>query len=155
MFLCVTGCGRISGCGGNGWHPGVPVSASCTCLWHSVFGSRRAHVILIRERCACGCDLALVTIGTTTVIERYAARWSIEVAFEDARQAFGTGQARNRTAGPVRRTVPWCLRAFGDRPWIRSRTGHRVAAWPVGGAARRVGTAARVSPHGRRDPQAI
>ena len=41
--------------------------------------------------------MALVTTdpgaGLTQVIERYAARWSIEVAIEDARQVFGAGQA--------------------------------------------------------------
>ena len=34
-----------------------------------------------------------------TVIERYAARWSIEVAIEDAKQLFGTGQAYEALAG--------------------------------------------------------
>jgi len=44
-----------------------------------------------------------------TVIERYAAKWAIEVAIEDAKQLFGTGQARNRTAVAVERTVPFML----------------------------------------------
>jgi hypothetical protein len=43
------------------------------------------------------------------VIERYASRWSIEVTIEDARQVFGAGQARNRTARVVERTVPFQL----------------------------------------------
>ncbi len=41
------------------------------------------------------------------VIERYAARWSIETAIEDAKQVFGTGQARNRAARAVERSVPF------------------------------------------------
>ena len=41
------------------------------------------------------------------VIERYASRWSIEVAIQDSKQIFGTGQARNRTARAVERTVPF------------------------------------------------
>ena len=41
------------------------------------------------------------------MIERYAASWSIEIAIEDAKQVFGTGQARNRTAAAVERTVPF------------------------------------------------
>lgn len=40
------------------------------------------------------------------VIERYAARWSIEVAIEDAKQTTGVGQARNRLHRAVQRTVP-------------------------------------------------
>jgi SRSO17 transposase len=37
------------------------------------------------------------------------SRWSIEVAIEDAKQLLGTGQARNRTAAAVERTVPFQL----------------------------------------------
>ena len=50
--------------------------------------------MLIRDRSAASYDLALVTTNTAAtaaqVIERYAARWSIEVAIEDARQAIAT-----------------------------------------------------------------
>ena len=41
------------------------------------------------------------------VIERYAARRAIEVAIEDAKQLSGAGQARNRTARAVERTIPF------------------------------------------------
>ena len=58
-------------------------AAALTCLWYSVFGSRPVQVVLIRDRSASGCDLALVTTDTAAtavqVIERYASRWSIEV----------------------------------------------------------------------------
>ena len=43
------------------------------------------------------------------MIERYAARWSIEVAIEDAKQTTGVGQARNRLPTAVERTVPFEL----------------------------------------------
>jgi DDE superfamily endonuclease len=84
-----------------------------TCLWYSVTGTKPVTVILIRDKHKTGYDIALVTtekdpeIGR--VIERYAARWAIEVAIEDAKQLFGTGQARNRTARAVERTVPFML----------------------------------------------
>ncbi len=88
-------------------------AAVVTCLWHSVFGIRHVRVVLVRDRSASGYDLALVTTDLDAtpaqVIERYAARWSIEVAIEDAKQEFGAGQARNRTADAVRRTVPFQL----------------------------------------------
>jgi hypothetical protein len=82
-----------------------------TCLWYSVFGSRPVQVVLIRDTSATGYDLALVTTdpdaSPAQVIERYAARWSIEVAIEESKQVFGTGQARNRAARAVERTVPF------------------------------------------------
>ncbi|MGE5285934.1 MAG: transposase [Micromonosporaceae bacterium] len=84
-----------------------------TCLWYSVTGTVPVTVILIRDKSKKGYDLALVTTekapDTARVIERYAARWAIEVAIEDAKQLFGTGQARNRTAAAVERTVPFML----------------------------------------------
>ncbi len=84
-----------------------------TCLWYSVTGTVPVTVILIRDKSKTGCDFALVTTekdpGIARVIERYAARWAIEVAIEDAKQLFGTGQARNRTAAAVERTIPFML----------------------------------------------
>jgi hypothetical protein len=89
-------------------------AAAITCLWHGVFGARRAQVILIRDKARPGgYDLALATTDLTAspaaVIERYASRWSIEVAVEDAKQVFGAGQARNRTPAAVHRTIPFTL----------------------------------------------
>ena len=91
----------------------VTQAAVITCLWYSVFGTRQVQVVLIRDRSATGYDLALVTTDPNAtaaqVIERYASRWRIEVAIEDAKQVYGTGQARNRTACAVERTVPFML----------------------------------------------
>ena len=90
--------------------------AAATCLWYSVFGSRPVTIVLIRDKSRAGCDLALVTTGRDAtmaqVIERYASRWSIEVAIEDSKQLFGAGQARNphrprgRAHCPVRDRLP-------------------------------------------------
>jgi hypothetical protein len=88
-------------------------ASALTCLWYSVTGTRPVTVILIRDKSRTGYDIALVTTekdpDIARVIERYAARWAIEVAIEDAKQLFGTGQARNRTARAVERTVPFML----------------------------------------------
>ena len=57
--------------------------------------------------------MALVTTDldatAAEIVERYAARWSIEVAIEDAKQLGGVGQARNRVEQAVKRTVPFGL----------------------------------------------
>ncbi|MBV9384556.1 MAG: transposase [Streptosporangiaceae bacterium] len=88
-------------------------AVAVTCLWPSVFGTRPVTVVLIRDKPATGYDLALITTDAAAspaqVIHRYAARWSIEVAIEDSKQIFGAGQARNRTARAVERTVPFQL----------------------------------------------
>jgi hypothetical protein len=88
-------------------------AAAVTCLWYYVTGTRRVTVVLIRDKSRTGFDLALVTTdpgaGPAAVIERYASRWAVEVAIEDSKQVFGCGQARNRTAAAVERSLPFQL----------------------------------------------
>jgi hypothetical protein len=90
--------------------------AETVCLWYGTYRSRAVRVVLVREpgsTTKAGHDLALVTTDLDSpaaeIVARYAARWSIEVAFEDARQHTGTGEARNRTTAAVERTVPFGL----------------------------------------------
>jgi hypothetical protein len=96
-----------------GQHATVTI-ADTICLWYGVYRSRAVRVIVLRDQhTTTGYDLALITTDLTStaeaVIERYAARWSIEVAIEDAKQITGVGQARNRTPKAVQRTVPFGL----------------------------------------------
>jgi hypothetical protein len=88
--------------------------ADTICLWYGVYRSRAVRVILLRDTdTTTGYDLALITTDLTTpaaaIVERYADRWSIEVAIEDAKQLTGVGEARNRTPTAVERTVPFGL----------------------------------------------
>jgi hypothetical protein len=107
--------------------------AACafTCLWYSVTGTAPVTVILIRDKSKTGYDIALVTTekdpDIACVIERYAARWAIEVAIEDAKQLFGTGQARNRTARAVERTVPFMLACQALAACWYATAGHHPA----------------------------
>jgi hypothetical protein len=90
--------------------------AETACLWYGTYRSRAVRVILVREpgsTAKAGHDLALVSTDLDSpaaeIVARYATRWSIEVAFEDARQHTGVGEARNRTTSAVERTVPFGL----------------------------------------------
>jgi Transposase DDE domain len=127
-------------------------AAAITCLWPSVSGTRPVTVVLIRDRSTTGYDLALVTTDTAAsaaqVIERYASRWSIEAAIEDARQVFGAGQARNRTARAVERTVPFQLACQAIATCWYATAGHDSAD-VADHRARAPGTPARPS---RRPP---
>lgn len=66
--------------------------------------------MLVRDRAKTEYDIALVSTDlhatAAQIVERYAARWSTEVAIEDAKHNVGVGQARNRTRRAVERTVP-------------------------------------------------
>lgn len=106
-------------------------AAAFTCLWYSVTGAAPVTVILIRDKSKTGYDLALVTTQQNPeivqVIERYAARWAIEVAIEDAKQLFGAGQARNRTARAVERAVPFMLACQAITVCWYATAGHHPA----------------------------
>jgi DDE superfamily endonuclease len=84
--------------------------AEVTCLWYGCLRARTVRVIISRDDDG---DLALVTTDLRTpaaaLIERYAARWSIEQAFYDVRNVLGGGQARNRVRAAVERTVPFAM----------------------------------------------
>jgi hypothetical protein len=87
---------------------------SLVCLWHTVFGAQPVRVVLVRPvGVPDGYELAVVSTDLaatpTQLVERYAARWQVEVCFEESRQVMGVGQARNRTPAAVERTVPFGL----------------------------------------------
>jgi SRSO17 transposase len=84
--------------------------AEITCLWYGCLDTATVRVILARDTTG---DLALVSTDLATapalLIQRYAARWSIEQAFADARNVLGAGEARNRVRRAVERTVPFAM----------------------------------------------
>jgi hypothetical protein len=87
---------------------------SLVCLWPTVLGAQPVRVVLVRSPGAPdGYEPALVSTALDAMpaelVERYSTRWSVEVLFEEARQVAGVGQARNRTAKAVQRTVPFGL----------------------------------------------
>jgi hypothetical protein len=88
--------------------------AAVTCLWYHVHRTRPVRVVLVREHGhQRGYDLALVStdLGVTPagLVERYSARWAIEVTFLESKHLVGVGQARNRRRLAVQRTVPFGL----------------------------------------------
>jgi len=90
--------------------------AEVRCLWYGVYRCQAVRVLLVRDpgsTAKAGYDLALISTDPHTpadhLVARYAARWAIEVAFEDAKQLTRVGQARNRTPRAVERTVPFGL----------------------------------------------
>lgn len=81
-------------------------------LWYSVFGASAVQVMIVRELSDTeGYRIALITTdvkaAASAIVARYADRWSIEVAFQDAKHVVGVGEARNRVKRAVERTVPF------------------------------------------------
>jgi hypothetical protein len=82
------------------------------CLWGPLGPETPVRVILVADtEKASGYQIALITtdLGATPaeIVERYAQRWPIEVCFEEGKELFGVGDARNRTQQAVERTVPF------------------------------------------------
>jgi len=85
-----------------------------TCLWYRSHRDRPLTVLLVRDPSSKEpYELALISTdldaSSVELVERFACRWSIEVAFEDAKQLVGVGEARNRTEQAVKRTAPFGL----------------------------------------------
>jgi SRSO17 transposase len=86
--------------------------ATIDCLWGPLGPDTPARVILVQDTSKPpGYQLALITTdlhaSAAEIVERYADRWPIEVAFEEGKELFGVGHARNRTRKAVERTVPF------------------------------------------------
>jgi hypothetical protein len=101
--------------------------AETRCQWHGLWKDLPVRAILLREGSRYY-DLALITTDLTTpaaqVIARYAARWGIEMVFQQCREHLGVGQARNRTPRAVARTVPFGLTAYTLTIVWYARHGH-------------------------------
>ena len=91
------------------------MQASATAaLWHGSFGTAPGRLVLVKEPgSARPCDLAIFTLDTAAspgaVIERYAWRWPIEPSNAAGKQIMGVGEACNRVAAAVERTVPFAF----------------------------------------------
>lgn len=82
------------------------------CLWYGALGPTEVVLVLVKDSTKlCGYQLALLSsdrgAAEEALVSRYADRWSIEVAFEEAKHIAGVGQARNRAERAVERTVPF------------------------------------------------
>ena len=82
------------------------------CLWEPLGPDTPVRVIIVKDDTKpCGYQLALITTDPTAapaeIVERYSDRWPIEVCFEEGKELFGVGDARNRTRKAVERTVPF------------------------------------------------
>ena len=104
------------------------------CLWYDTWRTDTVRVILLRDTTrTSGYDLALVTTERTAtpeeIIARYAARWSIEVTFFDAREhprgraspqpgAQGRGADRPLRVVLLQPAHPLVPRGLSESPYI-------------------------------------
>jgi DDE superfamily endonuclease len=80
--------------------------------WWQAWRLAPTRAVAVRDRrVADQIDLVLLCsdpkLAPARIVEIYARRWSIEVAFRDAKQLVGVGEAQNRTRCAVERTAPF------------------------------------------------
>jgi hypothetical protein len=147
-----------------------------SCLWYRSHHDRPLTTLLVRDPSSKEpYELALISTdldaSSVELVERFACRWSIEVAFEDAKQLVGVGEARNRTELAVKRTAPFGLLCMSltivwyavnghsptdvaehraRAPWYRTKTNPSTADMLA--KLRRTIIAAQYSPGPLRDP---
>jgi hypothetical protein len=88
--------------------------AVCDALWYGSFKDAEALLVLVRDPGSATSkpyDLGIFSTdrdaSPAALVERYAGRWSIEPSNASGKQLMMVGDARNRTASAVERTVPF------------------------------------------------
>jgi SRSO17 transposase len=86
---------------------------SCMALWYNSAGTRPLRIVVVRDPtgrrrddCFFSTDLSL---SPQAILELFAMRWPLEVAFHNAKQCLGLEDPQNRTPRSVERTAPLAL----------------------------------------------
>lgn len=89
------------------WHK------TCIALWYNSAGTRPLRIVAVRDPsgrrrddCFFSADLSL---SPKAVLELFAQRWPLEVAFYNTKQFLGLEDPQNRTPNAVQRTAPLAL----------------------------------------------
>jgi DDE superfamily endonuclease len=125
--------------------PVTPLVFGCTALWYGALRDQPVRIVIVRDPSGRRRDEAFfctdLTVDHTFILEGYARRWTIEVAFYNQKQFLGFEDPQNQTATAVARTAPMAALAYDlvllwyatriqegrssdwlVRPWYRSKT---------------------------------
>ena len=88
----------------------TPLVFGCTALWYGALRDQPVRIVLVRDPSGRRRDEAFfctdLTVDHAVILEGYARRWTIEVAFHDQKQFLGFEDPQNQTATAVARTAP-------------------------------------------------
>jgi len=97
-------------------------------LWYNSAGTIPLRIVVVRDPkgrrkddCFFSTDPAL---DVQTLLETYAQRWSLEVAFRDSKQTLGLERSQARTRNAVQRTGPFAFVTYTLTVAWFSRCGH-------------------------------
>ena len=123
----------------------TPRVFGCTALWYGALRDQPVRIVVVRDPSGRRRDEAFfctdLTVDHAFILEGYARRWTIEVAFHDQKQFLGFEDPQNQAATAVARTAPlagivydlvllWYAArlqqghatAWTARPWYRSKS---------------------------------
>ena len=87
-----------------------------TALWYVALRDQQVRIVVVRDPAGRRRDEAFfctdLTVRAAFILESYARRWSLEVAFRDAKQHLGFEDAQNQTPGAVQRTAPMAFLVY-------------------------------------------
>src|SRR3954452_15124058 len=87
-----------------------PLVFGCTALWYGALRHQPVRIVVVRDPSGRRRDEAFfytaLAVDHAFILEGYARRWTIEVAFYDQKQFLGFEDPQNQTATAVARTAP-------------------------------------------------
>ena len=88
----------------------TPQVFTLTALWYVALRDQPVRIVVVRDPAGRRRDEAFfctdVTVGAAFLLESYARRWTIEVAFRDSKQQLGFEDPQNQAVKAVQRTAP-------------------------------------------------
>jgi hypothetical protein len=115
----------------------TPLVFGCTALWYGALRDQPVRIVVVRDPGGRRRDEAFfctdLAVSAAFILEGYARRWTIEVAFHDQKQFLGFEDPQNQTAQAGARTAPMAGRVYAlVLLWYaaRVRQGH-ASDWPV------------------------
>ena len=107
------------------WH-GLPVQLygrhvtahvfTLTALWYVALRDQAVRIVVVRDPAGRRKDEAFFctdrSVRASFILESYARRWTLEVAFRDGKQHLGFADPQNQTAAAVRRTAPMAFLVY-------------------------------------------
>jgi len=98
-------------------------------LWYNSTRNAPLRIVVVRDPNGRRRDEAFFSTDPTmrieTILETYAQRWSLEVAFRDAKQQLGFERSQARTRKAVERTGPFAFAVYAITIAWFCRIGHR------------------------------
>ena len=115
----------------------TPLVFGCTALWYGALRDQSVRIVVVRDPSGRRRDEAFfctdLTVDHAFILEGYARRWTIEVAFHDQKQFLGFEDPQNQTATAVARTAPLAGIVYDlVLLWYAARLQQGLATgWPV------------------------